>query len=106
MCWIIAEDVLSETIDLVWLVLSLQVFLKSDSLCLMEGERGRGQPTLPDVHTLAMHVQQQEIGAFTLTTGAYKWPKLRSVKKFFDSYSDVMPCHSLKTAERELQLQN
>ncbi|XP_036429471.1 kinase non-catalytic C-lobe domain-containing protein 1 [Colossoma macropomum] len=58
---------------------AVQVFLKSDSLCLMEGERGRGHPTLPDAHTLAMHVQQQEIGAFTLTSGAYKWPKLRSI---------------------------
>ncbi|XP_049337115.1 kinase non-catalytic C-lobe domain-containing protein 1 isoform X2 [Astyanax mexicanus] len=60
---------------------AVQVFLKSDSLCLMEGERGRGQPTLPDVHTLAMHVQQLEIGAFTLTSGAYKWPKLRSIAR-------------------------
>uniref|UniRef100_A0AAR2JVI0 Ras-GEF domain-containing protein n=1 Tax=Pygocentrus nattereri TaxID=42514 RepID=A0AAR2JVI0_PYGNA len=60
---------------------AVQVFLKSDSLCLMEGERGRGQPTLPDAHTLAMHVQQQEIGAFTLTSGAYKWPKLRSIAR-------------------------
>uniref|UniRef100_A0A8B9J6Y9 Uncharacterized protein n=1 Tax=Astyanax mexicanus TaxID=7994 RepID=A0A8B9J6Y9_ASTMX len=62
-------------------ILSRTVFLKSDSLCLMEGERGRGQPTLPDVHTLAMHVQQLEIGAFTLTSGAYKWPKLRSIAR-------------------------
>ncbi|XP_072534378.1 kinase non-catalytic C-lobe domain-containing protein 1 isoform X2 [Salminus brasiliensis] len=60
---------------------AVQVFLKSDSLCLMEGERGRGQPAIPDVHTLAMHVQQLEIGAFTLTSGAYKWPKLRSIAR-------------------------
>ncbi|KAI4874897.1 hypothetical protein NFI96_034469, partial [Prochilodus magdalenae] len=60
---------------------AVQVFLKSDSLCLMEGERRRGQPTLPDAHTLALHVQQQEIGAFTLTSGACKWPKLRSIAR-------------------------
>ncbi|GAA6072834.1 kinase non-catalytic C-lobe domain-containing protein 1 isoform X1, partial [Tachysurus ichikawai] len=64
------SDVLEE-------IRAVQVFLKSDSLCLMEGERGRRQPTLPDAHILAMHIQQLEIGAFTLTNGAYKWPKLR-----------------------------
>uniref|UniRef100_A0AAY5EMP0 Uncharacterized protein n=2 Tax=Electrophorus TaxID=8004 RepID=A0AAY5EMP0_ELEEL len=46
----------------------------------MEGER-REQPTLPDAHTLAMHVQQLEIGAFTLASGAYKWTKLRSIAR-------------------------
>ncbi|KAF3842476.1 hypothetical protein F7725_024427 [Dissostichus mawsoni] len=56
---------------------AVQVFLKSDDLCLMGGEHTRRRPTLPSAHILAMHVQQQEIGAFTLTTGAYKWTKLR-----------------------------
>lgn len=54
-----------------------QVFLKSDDLCLMGGEHTTKKPTLPSAHILAMHVQQLEIGAFTLTTGAYKWTKLR-----------------------------
>lgn len=58
-----------------------QVFLKSDDLCLMREEHTRrGRPTLPSVHILAMHVQQLEIGALTLTTGAYKWNKLRWVE--------------------------
>ncbi|XP_041865494.1 kinase non-catalytic C-lobe domain-containing protein 1 isoform X2 [Melanotaenia boesemani] len=56
---------------------AVQVFLKSDDLCLMGGEHTKKKPTLPSVHILAMHVQQLEIGAFTLTTGAYKWNKLR-----------------------------
>ncbi|KAI9525031.1 hypothetical protein NQZ68_012541 [Dissostichus eleginoides] len=60
---------------------AVQVFLKSDDLCLMGGEHTRRRPTLPSAHILAMHVQQQEIGAFTLTTGAYKWTKLRSIAK-------------------------
>lgn len=56
----------------------LQVFLKSDDLCLMkEKNMGKKRPTLPSVHILAMHVQQLEIGGFTLATGAYKWNKLR-----------------------------
>ncbi|KAK2823974.1 hypothetical protein Q5P01_021149 [Channa striata] len=60
---------------------AVQVFLKSDDLCLMGGEHSRRRPTLPSVHILAMHVQQLEIGAFTLTTGAYKWTKLRGIAK-------------------------
>ncbi|XP_034079635.1 kinase non-catalytic C-lobe domain-containing protein 1 isoform X3 [Gymnodraco acuticeps] len=60
---------------------AVQVFLKSDDLCLMGEEHTRRRPTLPSAHILAMHVQQQEIGAFTLTTGAYKWTKLRSIAK-------------------------
>ncbi|XP_074502963.1 kinase non-catalytic C-lobe domain-containing protein 1 isoform X1 [Sebastes fasciatus] len=60
---------------------AVQVFLKSDDLCLMGGEHKRRRPTLPSAHILAMHVQQLEIGAFTLTTGAYKWTKLRSIAK-------------------------
>ncbi|RXN09391.1 very KIND [Labeo rohita] len=60
---------------------AVQVFLKSDNLCLMEGEKGRQRPTLPDAHILAMHIQQLEIGAFTMTSGAYKWPKLRNIAR-------------------------
>ncbi|XP_061084708.1 kinase non-catalytic C-lobe domain-containing protein 1 [Conger conger] len=60
---------------------TVQVFLKSDNLCLMEGERFRRKPTLPAAHILAMHIQQLEIGAFTLANGAYKWPKLRNIAK-------------------------
>lgn len=54
-----------------------QVFLKSDSLCLMEGERYKTLPTIPSAHVLAMHVQQLETGGFTMTNGAHKWTKLR-----------------------------
>ncbi|KAM6956182.1 kinase non-catalytic C-lobe domain-containing protein 1 [Aplochiton taeniatus] len=60
---------------------AVQVFLKSDNLCLMGGERGRRRATLPSAHILAMHLQQLEIGAFTLTSGAYKWTKLRNIAK-------------------------
>uniref|UniRef100_A0A8C7D819 Kinase non-catalytic C-lobe domain containing 1 n=1 Tax=Oncorhynchus kisutch TaxID=8019 RepID=A0A8C7D819_ONCKI len=60
---------------------AVQVFLKSDNLCLMGGDHVRRRPTLPAAHILAMHIQQLEIGAFTLTSGAYKWPKLRTIAK-------------------------
>lgn len=59
------------------MLFSPQVFLKSDDLCLMRGEHTVRKSTLPSAHILAMHVQQLEIGAFKLTTGAYKWTKLR-----------------------------
>ncbi|MGH0141417.1 UNVERIFIED_CONTAM: hypothetical protein FKN15_039174 [Acipenser sinensis] len=55
---------------------AVQVFLKSDNLCLMEGDRFKKLPTIPSAHLLAMHVQQLEIGALTMANGAYKWPKL------------------------------
>lgn len=53
------------------------MFLKSDSLCLMEGRRFRAQPTLPSARLLAMHIQQLETGGFTMTNGAHRWSKLR-----------------------------
>ncbi|XP_030660804.1 kinase non-catalytic C-lobe domain-containing protein 1 [Nomascus leucogenys] len=60
---------------------AVEVFLKSDSLCLMEGRRFRAQPTLPSAHLLAMHIQQLETGGFTMTNGAHRWSKLRTIAK-------------------------
>nr|XP_045371236.1 LOW QUALITY PROTEIN: kinase non-catalytic C-lobe domain-containing protein 1 [Camelus bactrianus] len=60
---------------------AVEVFLKSDSLCLMEGRRFRAQPTLPSAHLLAMHIQQLETGGFTMTNGAHRWGKLRNIAK-------------------------
>ncbi|XP_009868584.1 PREDICTED: protein very KIND, partial [Apaloderma vittatum] len=60
---------------------AVEVFLKSDSLCLMEGERFKTLPTIPSAHVLAMHVQQLETGGFTMTNGAHKWAKLRNIAK-------------------------
>ncbi|XP_077469732.1 kinase non-catalytic C-lobe domain-containing protein 1 [Stigmatopora argus] len=60
---------------------AVQVFLKSDDCCLITEEHKRRRPTLPSAQILAMHVQQREIGAFTITSGAVKWTKLRSIAK-------------------------
>uniref|UniRef100_A0A4W2EEY2 Kinase non-catalytic C-lobe domain-containing protein 1 n=1 Tax=Bos indicus x Bos taurus TaxID=30522 RepID=A0A4W2EEY2_BOBOX len=60
---------------------AVEVFLKSDSLCLMEGRRLRAQPTLPSARLLAMHIQQLETGGFTMTNGAHRWSKLRNIAK-------------------------
>nr|XP_019583870.1 PREDICTED: protein very KIND isoform X1 [Rhinolophus sinicus] len=60
---------------------AVEVFLKSDSLCLMEGRRFRAQPTLPAARLLAMHIQQLETGGFTMTNGAHRWSKLRNIAR-------------------------
>ncbi|XP_068114702.1 kinase non-catalytic C-lobe domain-containing protein 1 [Hyperolius riggenbachi] len=60
---------------------AVEVFLKSDSLCLMKGDRFRSLPTIPSAYLLAMHVQQLETGGFTMANGAFKWNKLRNIAK-------------------------
>ncbi|XP_047459564.1 kinase non-catalytic C-lobe domain-containing protein 1 [Mugil cephalus] len=82
---------------------AVQVFLKSDDLCLMGGEHTRKRPTLPSAHILAMHVQQLEIGAFTLTTGAYKWNKLRSIAKVVSQVHAFQEVAYPYSPDRDLQ---
>ncbi|KAM3606530.1 uncharacterized protein V6R79_018130 [Siganus canaliculatus] len=82
---------------------AVQVFLKSDDLCLMRGDQMKGRPTLPAVHILAMHVQQLEIGALTLATGAYKWTKLRSIAKVVSQVHAFQEAACPYSPDRELQ---
>ncbi|XP_039478089.1 kinase non-catalytic C-lobe domain-containing protein 1 isoform X2 [Oreochromis aureus] len=82
---------------------AVQVFLKSDDLCLMGGEHTTKKPTLPSAHILAMHVQQLEIGAFTLTTGAYKWTKLRSIAKVVSQVHAFQEAVYPYSLDRDLQ---
>lgn len=82
---------------------AVQVFLKSDDLCLMGGEHTRKRPTLPSAYIFAMHVQQREIGALTLTTGAYKWTKLRSIAKVVSQVQAFQEAAYSCTPDRELQ---
>ncbi|XP_046885962.1 kinase non-catalytic C-lobe domain-containing protein 1 isoform X2 [Hypomesus transpacificus] len=82
---------------------AVQVFLKSDNLCLMGGDQGRRRPTLPSAHILAMHLQQLEIGAFTLTSGAYKWPKLRTIAKVVSQVHAFQDSVFSYSADPELQ---
>ncbi|KAK5853573.1 hypothetical protein PBY51_014715 [Eleginops maclovinus] len=82
---------------------AVQVFLKSDDMCLMGGEHTKRKPTLPSAHILAMHVQQQEIGAFTLTTGAYKWTKLRSIAKVVSQVHAFQDAVYPYSPDRDLQ---
>ncbi|KAK0144961.1 Kinase non-catalytic C-lobe domain-containing protein 1 [Merluccius polli] len=83
---------------------AVQVFLKSDDLCLMGGEQTGGRrPTLPSARILAMHVQQLERGAFTLTTGAYKWTKLRSIARVVSQVQAFQETAFPYSPQRELQ---
>lgn len=82
---------------------AVQVFLKSDDLCLMGGEHTTKKSTLPSAHILAMHVQQLEIGAFTLTTGAYKWTKLRSIAKVVSQVHAFQEAVYPYSPDRDLQ---
>nr|XP_056706459.1 kinase non-catalytic C-lobe domain-containing protein 1 [Euleptes europaea] len=87
---------------------AVEVFLKSDSLCLMEGERFKTLPTIPSAHVLAMHVQQLETGGFTMRNGSYKWTKLRNIAKvvsqvhaFQENPYAFTPDHQLQTCLRQ-----
>ncbi|XP_077206316.1 kinase non-catalytic C-lobe domain-containing protein 1 isoform X2 [Paroedura picta] len=87
---------------------AVEVFLKSDSLCLMEGERFKTSPTIPSAHVLAMHVQQLETGGFTMRNGSYKWAKLRNISKvvsqvhaFQENLYTFPPDHQLQACLRQ-----
>ncbi|KAM3835814.1 kinase non-catalytic C-lobe domain-containing protein 1 [Vipera latastei] len=71
----------SKVSDILEELKAVEVFLKSDSLCLMEGERFKTSPTIPSAHILTMHIQQLETGGFTMRNGTYKWTKLRNIAK-------------------------
>ncbi|XP_069467503.1 kinase non-catalytic C-lobe domain-containing protein 1 [Ambystoma mexicanum] len=82
---------------------AVEVFLKSDSLCLMEGDRFKILPTIPSAHILAMHVQQLETGGFTMTNGAYKWSKLRNIAKVVSQVHAFQEIPYVFTPDPELQ---
>ncbi|XP_060130825.1 kinase non-catalytic C-lobe domain-containing protein 1 isoform X3 [Zootoca vivipara] len=92
--WVAAEIVTSY---------SSKVFLKSDSLCLMEGERFKTSPTIPSAHVLAMHVQQLETGGFTMRNGTYKWTKLRNIAKVVSQIHALQENHYMFSPDHRLQ---
>uniref|UniRef100_S4RWP6 Ras-GEF domain-containing protein n=1 Tax=Petromyzon marinus TaxID=7757 RepID=S4RWP6_PETMA len=59
----------------------VKMFLKRDGMCLMEEGGHVKNPTIPCARIFAMHVQQLEIGAFTMASGLYKWSKIRSISE-------------------------
>ncbi|XP_078421048.1 kinase non-catalytic C-lobe domain-containing protein 1 [Cetorhinus maximus] len=93
----------SKALEITEELTAVQVFLKSDSLCLMEGDSFRKQPTIPCARILAMHVQQLEIGAFTMANGTYKWPKLRKIAKVISQIRAFQENPYMFTPDLELQ---
>lgn len=59
----------------------LQVLLKTDSSWLMKSEASRDKPTIPCFLLFVIHVQQQELGGFTLPNDMFKWTKMRYIDK-------------------------
>ncbi|XP_053548888.1 kinase non-catalytic C-lobe domain-containing protein 1 [Bombina bombina] len=82
---------------------AVEVFLKSDSLCLMKGDRFRTLPTIPSAYVLAMHVQQLETGGFTMANGAFKWNKLRNIARVASQVHAFQEIPYSFTHEPELQ---
>ncbi|XP_062832196.1 kinase non-catalytic C-lobe domain-containing protein 1 isoform X3 [Anolis carolinensis] len=82
---------------------AVEVFLKSDSLCLMEGERFKTLPTIPSAHVLAMHVQQLETGGFTMKNGTFKWTKLRTIAKVVSQIHAFQENPYMLSPDRKLQ---
>lgn len=63
---------------------AVKVLLKTDSSWLMKSESSRDKPTIPCFLLFIIHVQQQELGGFTLPSDMYKWTKMRSVARLVD----------------------
>ncbi|KAG9470186.1 hypothetical protein GDO78_018681 [Eleutherodactylus coqui] len=82
---------------------AVEVFLKSDSLCLMKGDRFRTLPTIPSAYLLAMHIQQLETGGFTMANGAFKWNKLRNIAKVVSQVHAFQEIPYSFTPDPELQ---
>ncbi|XP_048584976.1 uncharacterized protein LOC5521079 isoform X2 [Nematostella vectensis] len=63
---------------------AIKVLLKTDSLWLLRDHAVREKPTIPCTLLFLMHIQQQEIGGFTLANGMFKWTKMRSIGRLVD----------------------
>nr|XP_033797744.1 kinase non-catalytic C-lobe domain-containing protein 1 isoform X4 [Geotrypetes seraphini] len=82
---------------------AVEVFLKSESLCLMKGDKFKTLPTIPSAHLLAMHIQQLETGGFTMVNGTYKWTKLRNIAKVVSQIRAFQEIPYALTPDPELQ---
>ncbi|KAJ8316887.1 hypothetical protein KUTeg_004791 [Tegillarca granosa] len=61
-----------------------RMFLKNDARSLMDNKDSHLFPTIPSILLFLLHVQQQEIGGFTLANQMYKWSKMRSICQVID----------------------
>ncbi|GFS11535.1 protein very KIND-like [Elysia marginata] len=58
--------------------------LKGEALALMSEKDCHVFPTIPSALFLALHIQQAEIGGFTLANGMFKWDKMRCISEIVD----------------------
>ncbi|KAK7479244.1 hypothetical protein BaRGS_00029492, partial [Batillaria attramentaria] len=63
---------------------TLQVQLKGEQMALMKDKESHMYPTIPCALYFLLHLQQLEIGGFTLANGMYKWAKMRSICQMID----------------------
>ncbi|XP_033122474.1 uncharacterized protein LOC117121388 isoform X2 [Anneissia japonica] len=61
-----------------------KIVLKGDGESLTQGNSHHDKPTLPCSLFLLMHLQQSEVGGFTLANGMYKWTKMKCIAKLVD----------------------
>jgi hypothetical protein len=63
--------------------------IKSEPLALLQDKDSHMYPTIPCALYFLLHLQQLEIGGFTLANGMYKWQKMRYMyKKGFVTSTD------------------
>ncbi|BFZ01604.1 hypothetical protein BsWGS_04643 [Bradybaena similaris] len=63
---------------------NIKMKLKSEALWLMKDKDWYTYPTIPCALFFALHMQQVEIGSFTLANGMYKLDKMRSITDIVD----------------------
>lgn len=78
------KQVPNKTTEILEELKAMKVLLKTDSSWLMRGESSREKPTIPCFLLFVIHVQQQELGGFTLPSDLYKWTKMRCVARLVD----------------------
>ncbi|XP_074641281.1 uncharacterized protein LOC141899028 [Tubulanus polymorphus] len=82
----------------------LKFFLKKDNLCLIPNDGKRSVTTIPCILLFLLHVQQLEIGGFTLANGMYRWQKFRSISELIDQIRVFMRVSYKFASSAELQL--
>ncbi|XP_068746052.1 ras guanine nucleotide exchange factor Y-like isoform X2 [Montipora capricornis] len=78
------KQVPTKTTEILEELKAVKVLLKTDSSWLMRSESSREKPTIPCFLLFVIHVQQQELGGFTLPSDMYKWTKMRCVARLVD----------------------
>lgn len=104
---------------------TVKMFLMSDPMCLSKdadstrttSSAALTLPTIPSMLIFIVHVQQGELGSFTLANGMLKWSKLRFLSKVVDQIRvfqqkryefevDVALCERLEARIREMRTRN